>query len=241
MYADINGVKVEFPDSVLNPTDKRQSIADTGRIYGLYSKLFNVGDTVLDIGAYLGQNAVVCALLGAKVHTFEPSANNYERLLKVIRPFRNITPYCKAISDKFGSEKVVFNDCSGQYNASTVEYVILDEYIRATRRIEDPAFVKIDIEGMESIAMWGMSHIIENVRPIFDLELHFDMAPRSAMCRGWVDPENGGYDFHTFEDLKYKWFDMETLQPVKVDDLPRAICKNYLVIPEERLNCLYAI
>lgn len=240
MYADINGVKVEFPDHILNPTDKRQSIMETGKLYGLYSKLFKVGDTVLDIGSYLGQNAVVCALLGGKVHTFEPSAHNYERMLKVIRPFRNITPHNVAISDKFGREKVAFNDCSGQYDQTTVEYVILDEYMRV-KKIDDPAFVKIDIEGMESLAMFGMAHIIENVRPIFDLELHHDMAPRSNMCRGWLDPDKGGYDFRILQDLKYRWYDMETLQQVNADNLPRTICKNYLVIPEEKVGCLYAV
>ena len=67
--------------------------------------------------------------------------------------------------------------------------------------------VKVDIEGMETIALHAMTNLIENVRPIWQMGYHYKFYSTVEGYPGWIDVEDGGYDFQKFHELDYLIFD----------------------------------
>lgn len=135
-------------------------------------QFFKPGDTVLDFGAYIGTHSIPPALLGGIVHAFEASPRNAPRLRAFCKPLRQIHVHEVAVSDHAGYVHTQFPDCIGaECPEQDVRYVVYDDYAREAH-ISSPAFVKMDIEGMETVAFFGMTNLIENIRPIWHIEYH---------------------------------------------------------------------
>ena len=181
--------------------------------------LFNLmepGDVIWDIGAYIGTWTIPFAIEGMDIHAFEGFPYNFERLTQNTSPYENISTYKCALSNE--NKKVVskFGHCTnGEQEATKIEYFILDEYVEK-HNIPYPKLLKMDIEGMESLALLGMSNLLKNVRPIWQIGFHH---PGNILIEnpdqkiegypGFVLPEEGGFDFETFEKLGYCIFDMK--------------------------------
>ena len=79
----------------------------------------------------------------------------------------------------------------------------------------------MDIEGMESRALLGMTHLFENIRLVWQIERHCHINNR------YVD---GGFDFNRFCVLNYTIYD-ENFKIIRKFDM----LINYFIFPNERL------
>jgi len=185
-------------------------------INNILFKLVEPGDVIWDIGAYIGTFAIPFAIEGMDVHAFEGFPDNFERLRINGSPYENLNTYLCALSNENGKVTSKFADCTNYESELTgIEYFIFDEYVKK-HNIPFPKLIKMDIEGMESLALLEMTNILENIRPIWQIGYHH---PGNILIEnpeqkiegypGFVIPEEGGFDFETFEKLGYYVFDMK--------------------------------
>lgn len=127
-------------------------------VFGIYEPLetklvkneIKNGDTVVDIGAFIGYYTLIFAkLVGdkGKVFAFEPDLNSFNLLEKniTLNKYKNVVLEQKAVSNK--NEKKL-----------EIENICLDEYFKTYGEKID--FIKIDIEGAEKLALDGMSLLL---------------------------------------------------------------------------------
>ena len=171
--------------------------------------LLKKGSVVYDLGAYIGTFAIPMAIEGMKVHTFEAWHDNHIRCTKNCEPY-DIKNYCVALSNVNKEEKGQITHCQGWINYDEeqyekIKYVRLDDFIQS-ENLPYPDLIKMDIEGMESIAMHGMTNLLENIRPIWSVGYHFKM-PVEVDGVAWVEVEDGGFDFRKVSELDYNIYD----------------------------------
>lgn len=190
------------------------------------------GSVVYDVGSYIGTFAIPMAIEGMRIFAFEGFPDNYERCKRNTSPY-NVKNYQVAVSDKNYEVDSKFNNCmDNEYEVRKIKYARLDDYVKE-HSIPDPALVKMDIEGMESIALHGMTHLLENVRPIWAMGYHFEFYSTVEGYPGWVDVKDGGFDFQTFDKLDYAIFD-EAFRHVPADILNHR-GGEFVFVPKERL------
>ena len=195
-----------------------------------YKKYLSPGDVVYDIGAFRGVLTTLFAKDGYKVEAFEGSPRNFPYLIENTEEYKLVRCHPYAVHEINLTTTTRFNDCLGaEHPEQEITYVILDEFIE-DQVYNRPDLIKIDIEGMESIALKGAMHIILNDRPIFQLSLHENHGYRYENFPSWVPKERGGFDFSTFKALDYLLFDTN-LNPV--EELTGF--NEFLVIPEEKI------
>jgi len=196
----------------------------------MWRKFIRPGDIVLDIGAYIGLISLHFALLGASVHALEGSPRNLPRLNRLVKTFPEyrIRTHGVAVSDKNETINTRFNDCLGrEHPTQEVQYVVYDEYA-AANGVPDPSFIKIDIEGMETIALKGMSRLIHEVRPVWQIECHKGLPFHYEGYAGYVSTEMGGFDFQEFERAGYLIYNKER----KKVNFRNMVCfENYFFVP----------
>ena len=56
---------------------------------------------------------------------------------------------------------------------------------------------------METIALYGMTDLLENTRPIWQIGYHKGLEVKYEDYPGFVEIENGGFDFNRFKELGY--------------------------------------
>jgi FkbM family methyltransferase len=230
---EIFGKKHKLPDGIISERDlvtqfPIQSYDE------MWSKFIRKNDTVLDIGSYVGLISLHFAELGAKVHAFEGSKRNSKRLKKVIElfPQYEINLYEVALSDSNMRCTTRFNDCiDREHPEQEVEYVKYDEYSNE-KRIPRPSFIKIDIEGMETLALKCMKELIHEIKPVWQIECHFGIPFKYSYYPGYVSVEEGGFDFQEFEEAGYLVFD-QYKKKTKVKEMK--CFENYFFVPMKTL------
>ncbi len=238
-YVDYEGIKYPVSKERLilgSGVDERvKGGKKTEYVYDHLRQFFRPGDTVLDVGAYIGTHSIPLALLGGLVHAFEPSPRNAPRLRACCGPLRQIQIHEVALSDHASYVRTQFPDCIGpECPEQYVRYVVYDDYAREAR-IPDPAFVKMDIEGMETVAFFGMTNLIEKVRPIWHVEYHPESRQWTQYCPGFLPPEKGGYNFDRLTDLGYVVISF-SIGFKRVRKMTRQ--EPYYLIPEEKAEGL---
>lgn len=130
------------------------------------------GDTVIDIGAGIGEFSVLASKLvgkNGKVISIEPSPEDFETLMVNLKTnmCHNVIPLNLAISDKPEKLKMEFKGKSFESNADSLENILktLDIDLRKIR------FMKMDIEGGERIAIPSSLRIIEKLS-FLAIEIH---------------------------------------------------------------------
>ncbi|MBI5677240.1 MAG: FkbM family methyltransferase [Planctomycetes bacterium] len=166
-YVDFNTIQYPFPalaDGGIDDLIRKNALQEI--YWNVWEKCFDPGDTVYDIGAHIGTTSIPLAILGGIVHAFEGSQLCYDRLEENCAPLRAITVHKVALHELNKTCNTRFNDCIGtQHPVQLIKYVRLDDYV-SENNVKDPDFIKMDIEGMESIVLKTMRRFIEEVKPI---------------------------------------------------------------------------
>ncbi len=232
-----NSGRFVYDDSLLHPLDiedlrTNPTMYSTDELREMWKRAFSPGEVCLDIGAFLGSVSVNLAFLGGIVYAVEGSKRHSDKLVKLMRRLPDITVVPVALSNENKIVTTKFNDCLGpreEYPDQPVQYVIFDEHpVLSTLH---PRFVKMDIEGMESLALHGMRNVIEKDRPVWQIECHPHIEYKNDGYPGYVPPRDGGFDVEPeFRSADYSIIN-EKMEPVNIDGYG-----NYFFIPNERIN-----
>jgi FkbM family methyltransferase len=178
-----------------------------------YNAFINDSSIVYDIGAHIGETSLIFARNKAKrIYAFEPSPFNFIKLKKNTEHLNNISIFDVAFFDKKYTCRTRFRDCStesSQDREQEIKYVLIEDFI-SENKIAAPDFIKIDIEGMESILLNTFKDLFEKIRPIVYVEIHANPKDLTVQnyddCPHWKWPEDGGFDFNTLRNLNYSIF-----------------------------------
>ncbi len=142
------------------------------------------GDLVLDVGAFIGDTALIFAQRGATVYAFEPQIDAYCAALINCRRSPLITVVNAAVGN---GELVLLNEdpMAGNSGTRTVRkdragFVALKLSGQGfTRRV---TFIKIDVEGFEPAVVAGAIELIKRDWPILLIEIY----PALLGRQGWT-------------------------------------------------------
>lgn len=147
------------------------------------------GEVVLDIGANLGQWALLMSRhVGAqgKVHSFEPAEEFHAVLSKMLTTFKcsNVSAHKLALSDRTGKLGFVTHNEQGEYLSGeahiategektdgSVEAIRLDEFVNRFPDMRRAVLMKIDVEGAELSVFKGGEQFLRTVRPVIHSEV----------------------------------------------------------------------
>lgn len=145
---------------------------------------------VIDVGAHMGFFSLLAARLvgsSGQVHALEPVPSTFATLTRNLSGHPNATTFNLAAWSE--SAEITINDFGPSHSAfnsvrrprlTTVgapaaprrirtPAVSLDDFAQEHRL--RPSFIKIDAESAEGEILAGMSHLIENVRPVLCVEV----------------------------------------------------------------------
>jgi FkbM family methyltransferase len=146
------------------------------------------GGVVVDVGAHIGTVSVPLARQGLKVISFEPSPESYNLLVTnaglnhVAVDARN-----NAVGER-RERATLETPHGGNAGANTllvgegsVSVVTLDD------EIEHADAIKIDVEGMELMALEGSSNLIDRSRPVVCLEINLPRLRANQVALSQLD------------------------------------------------------
>jgi FkbM family methyltransferase len=159
------------------------------------------GQTVIDVGAHVGQYTLFAAGIGCTVHSFEPepktfailSANVAQNGLArvslnqcALAQSSHSARLFSARSDNIGATSLIPNKYTS--NISTlVSCVSLDAYL-ADHGNPEISFIKIDVEGAEMDVLRGAKSVLSHYRPQLIVEFNEPMqAASGSSCSDIVD------------------------------------------------------
>ncbi len=147
------------------------------------------GDVVLDVGANIGNFTMLAASRvgrGGRVIAVEPIARNRQLIRRAVQAnaFDQVQIIAGAASDRAGTIQLrTHPETSNSATLSaagdrlrerrgssrTLPTLALDDHLGGLERLD---LLKIDIEGMEPLALRGLEHTITRLRPILLSEFH---------------------------------------------------------------------
>jgi FkbM family methyltransferase len=155
----------------------------------LFKKVVKPGNVVVDLGANIGYFTLLASKLvgsNGKVFAFEPEPKNYSYLSKniEINNYNQTNAFQKAVSDKNGKTQLyvclydtghhTINEYSGieaysrgrhtEKQAVDIETVSLDSFLNG--KTDHVDVMKVDVEGAEALAFFGMENILKANRDI---------------------------------------------------------------------------
>ena len=196
----------------------------------IYKQVINAQSVVYDIGAFRGVTVRGFADFGCEVHAFEGSPRNYDYLLENTKDLKNVLCHKVGLHESNYKTITRFKDCIGfEAPPQEINYVRLDDYITCNQ-IRTPDYIKIDIEGMESVVLKTCEKLISEIKPVWQLSLHENISGYGNDYPGWVTSELGGFDFSSLLST-YVAFIPSKGHLVKTDKVSG--CKEYLLIPKD--------
>lgn len=163
------------------------------------------GSTVLDIGGFIGDSALVFSELNpSRIITFEPVTENISLMKKTIELNRkdNITIENIALIDRIGktsisisgSESSLVKTKPTEYNQTIeIETTTLDHYVN-TNDIKNISLIKVDIEGAEQAFLKGAEQTIRRFKPILLISIYHN-ADDFFNIKPMIERWNLGYIF----------------------------------------------
>jgi FkbM family methyltransferase len=147
------------------------------------------GDVFVDVGANIGLFTLIAAFCVGPdgcVHSFEPCARTFQRLLANVRmnDFSSVSCSQMALSDTSGTSSM-FASLGGHaawnslasiasdetFAAETVRCAVWDDYARENQLIGRIAMMKIDVEGWEAHVLRGASETLSRPdAPVLQVE-----------------------------------------------------------------------
>ena len=174
-----------------------------------YDKYIKSGDIVYDIGAHVGRTSVLFAQKGAKkIYAFEPSVFNIQELKNNTLLYSNIEIFNVALHELSEDCVTRFRDCrvdSETDREQPIKYVVLKKFIEESN-LELPNFIKMDIEGMESLVLKTFDFLFTGCRPIVFVEIHAapENEPQNYIKNPhWKYIDQGGFDMNTLKSYDY--------------------------------------
>lgn len=136
------------------------------------------GAICLDVGANVGDTAILFARSARHVYAFEPNPELFERFTSITQAYGNITLVPYAVSDRRQTVPLHLSGADITATASSldrvtdrsvdIDCVTLDEWC-AENQVA-PEFVKIDVEGHDVAVVKGASNLIARYRPTMVME-----------------------------------------------------------------------
>lgn len=171
-----------FKDDAITQSLKSKGVYDENTLQSIidFTAIFKP-EVTLDIGANIGNHALVLSKNSKKVYAFEPVQQVYEVLTKniEINHLKNIFAFQLALSNTKGAQVIYLSDTnigSSSLNAfanaseqQTINTVIGDDFLNASS-IKRVDFIKIDVEGFEGQVIEGLEKTIKASRPIILME-----------------------------------------------------------------------
>jgi FkbM family methyltransferase len=170
------------------------------------------GDVVIDVGAFIGDTALIFGKNGADVYAFEPQEDAYFCMEYNTKEYPNITIENFAVGN---GDSVSTNQDALDGNPGT-RTVKLDSGGKPSIRIDDyfatyPAvdLIKIDCEGYEPPVIQGAKEIIKKYKPIIICEVYPNMLAKAGFSKADIyDPlKELGYSIVTCvgEEDSVRW------------------------------------
>lgn len=194
-------------------------------------RIVSKDDVTVDVGANLGLYTRALARLSRHVHAVEPSRDMAGFLRRTCA--HNVTVHELAASDRPGAAQLVVpqGDNGPVHGLATIEpssrpaaaahAVAQVRTVRLDELVQDAvAFVKIDVEGHELVALRGATGLIARSQPAFLVEAE-DRHRRSATASVFGFFAEHGYRGYYIKDdavLPVEEFDVVLLQDVDALD-----------------------
>jgi FkbM family methyltransferase len=212
-YLDNKKFNIYYPENI---EEAVINAIKSGRIWEkklliYYKELILPGNTVLDIGAYLGTHSVAFSqLVGdtGRVISFEPQTDIFTLLNKTIEEnnITNVELHNKAVFNS--NTKVIFsNTNNGKASISHIRPRLPDPVKKETDaitvdslKLDKCDFMKIDVEKCEWVVLEGAKDTIEKYKPIIFIEI-FKTPTNLLKLRKFTEKQNysftniGGADF----------------------------------------------
>lgn len=175
--------------------EQRRSVRDTW----CHFFMVNQGETVLDVGAGIGDDALVFArMVGptGSVIAVEAHPNTFRCLEKTVRAnsLHNVQCVHCAASDEEGELRIadganyLTSSVIGNEGKTVVPGLRLDDVV-AQLHCPEPTFIKMNIEGAETRALLGMPHLLEKCRRV------------AISCHDFLADEGGDDVLRTWNDV----------------------------------------
>tara|TARA_R110002012_G_scaffold1122_4_gene4679 strand:- start:340 stop:1008 length:669 start_codon:yes stop_codon:yes gene_type:complete len=183
-YLDNKKFNIYYPENVEEAVInciKRGNIWEK-KLITHYKELINDGDTVLDIGAYLGTHTVAFSqLVGStgRVISFEPQTNIFTLLETTITSnnISNVELHNKAVYHE--NTKIIFSETNnGKASISHIRPRLpnpikkeVDAITIDSLQLDRCDFMKIDVEKCEWVVLAGAGETVTKYRPIIFIEI----------------------------------------------------------------------
>jgi len=147
----------------------------------LFKASVNPGDIVIEVGANIGAHTVLLARLAGKmgaVLAFEPQPVLFQTLCAnlALNNIVNVRPERFGLGNKTQVLHIPVLDYGSKHDFGALSLDLVDEGIAIPIKrldsfnIQSCAFIKIDVEGMESEVIEGGANTIYSLRPILYVE-----------------------------------------------------------------------
>lgn len=179
------------------------------------------GNRLYDVGANMGQYAMLAAKQGVEVHAFEPEAQNFALLVKniALNKLENCTAWPMALSDHNSMEVLHLSgmapggschsygastDYHGnektfpfkQGSISTTMDAFADRYFR-------PDYIKIDVDGFEHLVVKGANRCLQHAKSVL-IEINTAYPDHMALVEHMVNDLAFEYDAAQAEESRRK-------------------------------------
>jgi len=176
-------------------------------LHNIFTKYITPNSIVIEGGCHIGSHTIKLGMLAKHVFAFEPMPSSYDILEKNIKlnDLKNITLFKKGLSNTFNTTHFQWipKDNPGgsglasnpmrkptwikeEKNKIHVDLTTIDSL--NLKRLD---FIKLDIEGYETLAISGGIKTIKKYKPVITLESYYN-------CNGGVDID---FTKHNFKDL----------------------------------------
>ena len=179
----------------------------------LFEKIIKPTDVVLEGGCHIGTHTIKLGFLAKKVYAFEPMQSSFDLLSKniILNNLDNIVVFKKGLSNNSDCayyEWIPDNNPGGsglsnnpmgklpEYKEpeekSYVDLITIDSL-----NLDQLDFIKLDVEGYETLSIYGAIETILKYKPIITLEIWCDHY-------GGVDDNFALEKFKMLTDIGYK-------------------------------------
>jgi FkbM family methyltransferase len=162
---------------LLTITDEILCTAHGLRTFDLPIKSYVQNRTALDIGAFVGDSAVILIDFVKDVYSFEPGPSNFRKLIEVISHNRNHTGKVhpvnvglSAAAGKLPFRDVLSSGASFGHGGVDVNITTVDSFVE-TQQIR-VGFIKCDTEGYGLPIVRGAEKTLKKYRPVVSLSVY---------------------------------------------------------------------